>query len=73
MVAPGILAGIEQTHQGARLGDGRDICALVSIADHTGIRQVTFDRLAPMLFTDNVIDFVRKARVVLVDQTVFTA
>ena len=61
---------MEQANQIARASNRSDICTLVSVADHAGIGQIIFDRFASMLSTNDMIDFMGKDGIVLVNQTV---
>jgi len=49
------------------------IRSLLAVAQGAGIGQIVGPGTAAMLAADDVIDLMRKARILLVDQTVFAA
>ena len=55
------------------VGVGADIAPLVTVAIKTSIRKIRCGSCAPVLFTDDVIDFAAKRRIVFVQKAVFTA
>jgi hypothetical protein len=72
VIVPSVLPGIEETDQIARRRHGGYVRTFVSIANHARIRKIVRCRLAAVLPANDVIDFVRERRVILVKQTIFT-
>ena len=73
MFRPVVVAGIKEPDNLSRARlDGSDVTPLVPIANHAGICEVVESRGTPVLATDDVVNLVRKASVVLVDKTIFT-
>lgn len=72
MVIPRVAPGIEEPDCAAGTIHRGDVRTFVAVAEDTGVSQIADRRGAAVFPADNVIDFVRKARAVFMDQTVFT-
>jgi hypothetical protein len=69
---PSVAPGIEEPDGASGPVDGGDIRPFVAVAEHTSVSQIADTRGAAVFSADNVIDFVRKACAIFMDQTVFT-
>jgi hypothetical protein len=73
MIRPPIAPGIEQSNHLIRPRlDGSDIAPLVPITDHTGVGEVVEGGRTCVFPTDNVVNLVGEAGVVLVDKAILT-
>jgi hypothetical protein len=69
---PRVAPGIEEPDCATGSIDGGDVGAFVAVAEDTSVSQIANIRGSAVFPADNVVDFVRKARAILIDQTVFT-
>lgn len=72
MIRPAVTAGIKEPNSFSRARvDRSNVTPLVPIADHTGIRQVVRGGGTAVLATDDVVDLVREAGLLFMDEAVF--
>jgi hypothetical protein len=69
---PGVAPGIEEPDSASGPVDGCDVRPFVAVAEDTGISQIADARGAAVFPANDVIDLVRKACAIFMDQTVFT-
>ena len=74
MVIPALAPRVEETHERSTPEiDRADVAPLPRIASNTGIREVIGIRRSAVLTTYDVVDLMRRIRVVFVKKAILTA